>query len=46
VCARWIAEERDVAHVLPHLGEAHFDPELFARHEGAISAAFAREARA
>lgn len=40
VCERWLAEGRDVAHVLAHLGEANFDPEFFARHEAEIAAAF------
>ena len=40
VCERWIAEERTLAHVLPRLSEASFEPELFARHEGEIAAAF------
>jgi len=40
VCERWLAEGRDVAHVLAQLGEANFDPEFFARHEAEIAAAF------
>lgn len=39
VCERWLAEQRDVAHVLAHLRQANFDPELFARHEAEIAAA-------
>lgn len=46
VCERWIAEERDVAHVLPRLHEAAFDPELHRRHEPEIAAAFARQGAA
>lgn len=46
VCERWIAEERTLAHVLPRLGEAHFDPELYRRHEHEIAAAFARQGAA
>jgi NADPH-dependent 2,4-dienoyl-CoA reductase/sulfur reductase-like enzyme len=42
VCERWLAEQRDVAYVLAHLGEANFDPEFFARHEREIAAAFER----
>jgi NADPH-dependent 2,4-dienoyl-CoA reductase/sulfur reductase-like enzyme len=38
VCERWIAEERDAAYVLDHLGEANFDPEFFRRHEPEIVA--------
>ncbi len=36
VCERWIAEERDVDYVLDHLGDGHFDPEFFRRHEAEI----------
>jgi NADPH-dependent 2,4-dienoyl-CoA reductase/sulfur reductase-like enzyme len=46
VCERWIAEERDLAHVLARLGEASFDPELFRRHEDEIAAAFGRQGAA
>jgi NADPH-dependent 2,4-dienoyl-CoA reductase/sulfur reductase-like enzyme len=46
VCERWIAEGRGLAHVLPRLGEASFDPELFTRHEREIAAAFARQGAA
>ena len=38
VCERWIQEERDLAHVLPRLAEAGFDPELHRRHEREIAA--------
>lgn len=44
VCERWLAEGRDVAYVLAHLGEANFDPEFFARHEAEIAAAFGARA--
>jgi hypothetical protein len=40
VCERWIAEERDVGHVLARLSEAGFDPELCARFEADAAAAF------
>jgi NADPH-dependent 2,4-dienoyl-CoA reductase/sulfur reductase-like enzyme len=43
VCERWIAEGRDLDHVLPRLGEAAFDPELFAHRGREIAAAFARQ---
>jgi NADPH-dependent 2,4-dienoyl-CoA reductase/sulfur reductase-like enzyme len=46
VCERWIAEGRGLADVLPRIGEASFDPELFARHEREIAAAFARQGAA
>jgi NADPH-dependent 2,4-dienoyl-CoA reductase/sulfur reductase-like enzyme len=46
VCERWIAEGRELGHVLGRLGEASFDPELFARHEPEIAAAFARQGAA
>ena len=46
VCERWIEEGRGLAHVLPRIGEASFDPELFARHEQEIAAAFARQGAA
>jgi NADPH-dependent 2,4-dienoyl-CoA reductase/sulfur reductase-like enzyme len=46
VCERWIAEGRGLAHVLPRIGEASFDPELFTRHEREIAAAFARQGAA
>jgi NADPH-dependent 2,4-dienoyl-CoA reductase/sulfur reductase-like enzyme len=46
VCERWIAEGRGLDHVLPRLGEASFDPELFTRHEREIAAAFARQGAA
>jgi len=36
VCERWIREGRSIDHVLDHLEEAHFDPELYRRHEDAI----------
>jgi len=38
VCERWIAERATVGHVLDHLREAAFDPELYVRHEAAIAA--------
>ena len=40
VCERWLAEQASVEHVLDHLEEANFDPELFERCEGAARAAF------
>jgi len=43
-CERWLAEGRDVAYVLAHLGQANFDPEFFARHEPEIAAAFGARA--
>jgi len=43
VAERWIAEGRPLAHVLAHLSEAHFDPELHRRHERALADAFARQ---
>jgi NADPH-dependent 2,4-dienoyl-CoA reductase/sulfur reductase-like enzyme len=43
---RWIAERSELAHVLPRLGEANFDPELFRRHEREMTAAFARQGAA
>jgi len=46
VCERWIAEERTLAHVLPRLDEAHFDPELYRRHAREIAAAFTRQGAA
>lgn len=46
VCERWIAEERPLAYVLPRLAEANFEPELFARHEREIEAAFASQGAA
>src|SRR5262245_61079529 len=46
VCERWIAEGRGLAHVLPRIGEASFDPELFDRDEPEIAAAFARQGAA
>jgi len=42
VCERWLVEERSVEHVLEHLEEAHFDPELFRRHEADVRGAFRR----
>ena len=46
VCERWIAEGRALPEVAARLGEAHFDPELGARHEHEIAAAFARQGAA
>ncbi len=43
VAERWIAERRTLEHVLPRLGQANFDPELFRRHEAEMSAAFGRQ---
>ncbi len=43
VCERWLAEGASLAHVVAHLGAANFDPELFARHEAAIVAAYNRQ---
>jgi len=40
VCERWIAEGRRLEHVCARLAEAHFDPELYRRHEREIAAAF------
>lgn len=39
VCERWIAEERRVEEILPHLADANFDPEFFARFEPQIRSA-------
>lgn len=36
VCERWIQERASPLHVLAHLEDAHFDPELFRRHEAEI----------
>jgi NADPH-dependent 2,4-dienoyl-CoA reductase/sulfur reductase-like enzyme len=46
VCERWLAEGRTLAHVLPRLCEAHFDPEFFRRHEADVAATFARQGAA
>ena len=43
VCERWIREGRDLGHVLAHLAQANFDPELFRRHEPAIAASLGRQ---
>jgi NADPH-dependent 2,4-dienoyl-CoA reductase/sulfur reductase-like enzyme len=40
VCERWIREGWPVERVLDRLGDAHFDPELFRRHEPAMIRAF------
>ncbi|MEM7309223.1 MAG: FAD/NAD(P)-binding oxidoreductase [Planctomycetota bacterium] len=40
VCERWLTEPATLDHVLDHLEEANFDPELFRRHEGAAREAF------
>jgi len=45
VCERWIAEERDAAYVLDHLGEANYDPEFFRRHEPDIVACLKEQLR-
>ena len=39
---RWIAEERPVWEVLPDLGAANFDPELFPQHERELIALWNR----
>lgn len=39
VCERWILEGASFAHVLEHLAEANFDPELYRRFEPEIQAA-------
>jgi NAD(P)H-nitrite reductase large subunit len=41
VCEAWIREQRSIDHVLQHLGDAAFDPELHADHTPAIRAALA-----
>jgi NAD(P)H-nitrite reductase large subunit len=46
VCERWIDDGVTVEHVLAHLEEAHFDPELFRTHEDAIRAALRAEVAA
>ncbi len=38
VCERWIAERREPRYVIEHLGDAHFDPEFYRRHESAARA--------
>jgi NAD(P)H-nitrite reductase large subunit len=43
LCERWIAEGRTLDYVLPRLGEAHFDPEFFARHAAELRSAFTQE---
>lgn len=40
VCEAWIREERSLDHVVEHLGDAAFDPELHTDHTPAIRAAF------
>lgn len=42
-CAAWIARGTRLPEVLPDLAAAHFDPELYARHEPAIVAAYNRQ---
>ncbi len=44
VAERWIREKRAPAYVLEHLGEAHFDPEFYARHEREIASALRSQA--
>jgi len=39
VCERWIEAGASIDDVLPKLGDANFDPEFHARHEGQIRAA-------
>lgn len=39
VCERWLEEQRSVRYVLDRLGEAHFDPEFYRRHESQIVSA-------
>ncbi len=41
VAERWIAEQRDLTHVLARLDEADFDPEFQRRHRAEIHSAFA-----
>lgn len=36
VIDRWLTEERKMAHIMEHLKDANFDPELFVRYEEAI----------
>lgn len=43
VCERWIREAAPLEHVLEHIEEAHFDPELFRRHSDAIRGALRAE---
>lgn len=43
VCERWILEERSVDHVLDHMDEANFDPELFRRYEREAARALRRQ---
>ena len=40
VCEAWIAEQRPLEHVLEHLAEANFDPELFRRFEADVTVQF------
>ncbi|MBU1823158.1 MAG: FAD-dependent oxidoreductase [Bacteroidetes bacterium] len=40
VCDTWIRGKKSIGYVLSHLKDAHFDPEIFARHEPAIVEAF------
>ena len=42
VCDRWIREAAAIEHVMEHLKEANFDPELYSSYEEAIIAAFNR----
>ena len=44
VCERWIREERSLDHVLEHMEEAHFEPELYRRFEPDMRRAFRQEA--
>lgn len=43
VCERWLREHRDLDHVLDHLAEGSFDPELFRRYEAEIVAGLRRQ---
>jgi NAD(P)H-nitrite reductase large subunit len=43
VCDAWIKGRKSIGYVLSHLRDAHFDPEIFARHEPAIIDRFNEE---
>jgi NADPH-dependent 2,4-dienoyl-CoA reductase/sulfur reductase-like enzyme len=43
VCERWIREQRPVAYVLDHLGEASFDPEFHRKYETEIAGSFRKQ---
>jgi len=45
VCERWIAEARTIDHVLEHLREACFDPELYRRYEREMRGALGEQLR-